>query len=87
MLTQAGTEDGRQVFTETSPLIERAVLAAIVDGVIVNDVAGDVVLLNQAAARLLHVSAEEARERPVRALFANFSTRGRLPWPAPSRST
>ena len=63
---------------EPGSLIERAVLASIADGVVVNAVAGQVLLVNQAAARLLQVDPQAALGRPVRGLFASFSTRGRM---------
>ncbi len=59
-------------------LIERAVLASIADGVVVNDVAGKVTLINRAAAQLLQVEPRSAAGRPVRTLFQSFSTKGRL---------
>jgi PAS domain S-box-containing protein len=64
--------------TEATTSIERAVLASIADGVVVNDVAGNVILINQAACRLLRVDPAVVIEQPVRTLFASFSARARL---------
>ena len=64
--------------TNVTMSIERAVLASIADGVIVNDLSGNVILINQAACRLLRVDPAAVLEKPVRALFASFSTRGQL---------
>jgi PAS domain S-box-containing protein len=64
--------------TDATTSIERAVLASIADGVVVNDVAGNVILINQAACRLLRVDPAAVIERPVRDLFASFSARARL---------
>lgn len=58
--------------------IERAALASISDGVIVNNVAGQVILINQAASRWLRVEAAAVMGTPVRALFESFSKQGRL---------
>jgi PAS domain S-box-containing protein len=57
--------------------IERAVLASIADGVVVNDVAGQVTLVNRAAAQLLQVEPGAALGRPLKTLFESFSTKGR----------
>ncbi|HSD83979.1 MAG TPA: histidine kinase dimerization/phospho-acceptor domain-containing protein, partial [Anaerolineae bacterium] len=67
-----------QQLTDATISIERAVLASIADGVIVNDLSGNVSLINQAACRLLRVDPAVVLEKPVRALFASFSTRARL---------
>jgi len=64
--------------TDSVASIERAVLASIADGVIVNDLAGNVILINQTACRLLRVDPQAVIEKPVRALFESFSTRARL---------
>ena len=58
--------------------VERAVLASIVDGVLVNDVTERVTLLNEAAAQFLQIERRTAVGRPVRTLFDSFSARGRL---------
>ena len=71
------TEPKANVPRSTS-LIERAVLASIADGVIVNAVSGEVILLNQSASDLLRVDPAAVMGTPVRALFESFSTRGRL---------
>jgi signal transduction histidine kinase/CheY-like chemotaxis protein len=63
---------------EAASPIERAVLASIADGVVVNDVAGQVTLINRAAAQLLQVDPKAAVGRSVRTLFQSFSTKGRL---------
>jgi PAS domain S-box-containing protein len=63
---------------EPASLIERAVLASIADGVVVNDVAGKVTSINRPAAQLLQVDAKTATGQSVRALFRAFSTKGRL---------
>ncbi len=63
--------------SEPASLFERAVLASIADGVVVNDVAGNVTSINRAAAQLLQVDAKAAVGRPVRTLFQSFSTKGR----------
>ena len=63
---------------EPASLIEREVLASIADGVVANDVAGKVTLINRAAAQLLQVDPKAAAGRPVRTLFQTFSTKGRL---------
>ncbi len=70
------TESGFQI--EAASPIERAVLASIADGVVVNDVAGEVTLINRAAAQLLQVDPRAAMGRSVRTLFQSFSTKGRL---------
>jgi signal transduction histidine kinase/ActR/RegA family two-component response regulator len=62
---------------EPASLIERAVLASIADGVVANDVAGKVSLINRAAAQLLQVDPKAAAGRSVRTLFQSFSNRGR----------
>lgn len=59
-------------------LIERAVLASIADGVIVNDINGTVTLVNRAAGRLLRADARALMGMPVRQLFQSFSSIGRL---------
>ena len=56
-----------------TPLIERAALASITDGVIVNDVEGQVTTLNRAAACMLQVNPDAVLGRPVNALFEPFS--------------
>ncbi len=58
-------------------VIERAVLACIGDGVVVNDVAGQVILVNQAAARMLRADPNTLLDRPIRDLFKSFLTTGR----------
>ncbi len=63
---------------ESNLLIERAVLVSIADGVIVNNVTGEVTWLNPAAGRMLQVDPAAALGMPVRKLFESFSTRGRL---------
>jgi PAS domain S-box-containing protein len=65
-------------YVEPAALIERAVLASIADGVVVNDVTGNVTSINRAAAQLLQVDAKAAAGRPVRTLFQSFSTKGRM---------
>ena len=67
----------RESHVAPATLIERAVLASISDGVVVNDVAGNVASINRAAAQLLQVDARAAAGRPVRTLFQSFSTKGR----------
>jgi signal transduction histidine kinase/CheY-like chemotaxis protein len=62
---------------EPTSLIERAVLASIADGVVVNDVAGKVTLINRAAAQLLQVDPQAATGQPIRSLFQSFSVKGR----------
>jgi signal transduction histidine kinase len=63
---------------EQAVLIEHAVLASISDGVVVNDVAGNVMSINRAAAQLLQVDPKAAAGRPVHTLFQSFSTKGRM---------
>jgi len=46
---------------EPASLIERAVLASIADGVVVNDISGKVTLINRAAAQLLQVDPRRLR--------------------------
>jgi signal transduction histidine kinase/ActR/RegA family two-component response regulator len=62
---------------DSAALIERAVLASISDGVIVNNVQGQVILINQAAMRMLQ-SSQNAVGANVRDLFDVFSSRGRM---------
>lgn len=70
--------EGVLVREPSTSLIERAVLASIADGVVVNDVAGQVTLVNRAAAQLLQMEPGAARGQPVKALFESFSAKGRL---------
>jgi len=63
---------------EPASPIERAVLASIADGAVVNDVSGKVTLINRAAAQLLQVDPKAAAGSSVRTLFQSFSTKGRL---------
>lgn len=74
----SNTLTGRQRCVEPAAPIERAVLASIADGVVVNDVAGNVTLINRAAAQLLCADSKTAVGRPARTLFQSFSTKGRL---------
>jgi PAS domain S-box-containing protein len=64
---------------EDSPRFEHAALDSLANGVVINDIVGQVVLLNQAAARILHMDSKTATGRPVRTLFEPLVTRrGRL---------
>jgi signal transduction histidine kinase/CheY-like chemotaxis protein len=65
-------------YAEPATLIERAVLASISDGVIVNDVDGQAIMINQAAVRLLRLEGKTAVGTDVRELFSAFSSRGRV---------
>ncbi len=61
----------------TSP-VERAALASISDGVVVNDTEGRVTVLNRTAARMLQADPDAVRGQLVETLFEPFSARGRL---------
>ncbi len=74
--TQYVERVGKQI-NSASP-IERAALASIADGVVINDVDGRVTVLNRAAVRMMGVDPETVLGRPVRTLFERFSARGRL---------
>ncbi len=58
--------------------IEQAAMASMNDGAIVGDADGRVLVFNQAAARMLHIAADQALGRPLGDLFASLSPRGRL---------
>jgi signal transduction histidine kinase/ActR/RegA family two-component response regulator len=80
-LAQCGVPDTltlQELDAKPASLVERAVLTSIADGVVVNDVAGSVTLINRAAAQLLAVDPQAATGRPARSLFQSFSTKGRL---------
>lgn len=62
----------------STSVIERSVLVSIADGVVVNNLAGEVTLFNQAAARMLKVDSATVLGQPVRTLFGNFVSSGRL---------
>ena len=61
----------------TTP-IERAALASMTNGVVINDTEGLVTFLNRATARMLDVEPENALGQPVSKLFEPFCARGRL---------
>lgn len=58
-------------------LIKHTVLASIAEGVLVNDVAGRVTLVNRSAAQLLRVDAKTSVGQPIRVMFESFTSRAR----------
>jgi PAS domain S-box-containing protein len=58
--------------------LEHAVVASLVDGIVVNDLNGQVILINDEAARMFGVAAQEVSDQPVQALFESLFPRGHL---------
>jgi PAS domain S-box-containing protein len=61
-----------------TPKLEHAIIASLVDGVVVNDLDGLVTLINDEAARMFGVSAEDVIGQPVQSLFESLFPRGHL---------
>jgi PAS domain S-box-containing protein len=54
----------------------QAILTSIVDGVVVNDTAGQIILVNPMAERILSMAANQLLGQDFRALFSVFNTKG-----------
>jgi PAS domain S-box-containing protein len=65
---------------ENQPALPARVLASLADGIVVSDVAGQVTLINQAAAQMLGLDSKAALEQPVRTLLEPFPARGPSNW-------
>ncbi len=63
---------------EDKAMLGYQALDSLSDGVVINDVTGQVVLLNPAAARMLHMDSQTATEQTVHTLFEPLAAQGRL---------
>jgi PAS domain S-box-containing protein len=79
-MTSTNTRHTKQKdeYTRPTSSVERAALASISDGVVVNDTEGRVTVLNRTAARMLQADPDAVRGQLVETLFEPFSARGRL---------
>ncbi len=58
--------------------LEHAVIASLVDGIVINDLDGQVTLINNEAARLFGVAVQDVIGQPVQSLFKSLFPRGHL---------
>ncbi len=76
--TDLGALPGAQSPDVQQLYVEHAILMSMPDGVIVNDLEGEVTLINQAAARILEVDIASTLGQPIQPLFKAWFPRGHL---------
>lgn len=78
LISKQSQELGQMLRLQQEESIQRqAILTSIADGVVVNDAAGQVILVNPAAERILDVHGGQLIDQGFHALFAVFGTQGR----------
>jgi PAS domain S-box-containing protein len=77
LISQQAQELGQMFRQQQEQATEReAILTSIADGVVVNDVEGNIILVNPAAERILGVSEKELLSQDFNDLFAAFGSQG-----------
>ncbi|MBN1977936.1 MAG: response regulator [Anaerolineae bacterium] len=77
LISQQAQELGQMFRQQQEQATEReAILTSIADGVVVNDMEGNIILVNPAAERILGVSEKELLSRDFDSLFAAFGSQG-----------
>ena len=77
LISQQAQELGQMFRQQQEQATEReAILTSIADGVVVNDVEGNIILVNPAAERILGMSEKELLSQGFDDLFATFGTQG-----------
>ncbi|MFN2269709.1 MAG: response regulator [Anaerolineae bacterium] len=77
LISQQAQELGQMFRQQQEQATEReAILTSIADGVVVNDVEGNIILVNPAASRILGISEKELLSQGFDDLFATFGTQG-----------
>jgi len=78
LITEQAQEMGQMLrHQQEESTKSQAILTSIADGVVVNNAAGQTILVNPAAARILNTTSEELLGQDFQALFSVFGSEGR----------